>query len=71
MLLLCPYFNNLVRITFSKILENYVRRDTGIQLDTSVLFPFLYKVFIIENFNPSGKTPLKELYYIYNLGVSL
>jgi len=27
-------------------------------IDTAFLFPFLYKGFIIEKFNLSGKTPL-------------
>ena len=44
-------------LTFSKILEKDVNRDTGLYVDISVLFPFLNSGEICENFKRVGKIP--------------
>ena len=51
--LLCWY--NLVYITYSRIFENDVSKETGLKLFIFVLSPFLCKGFISENFNREGK----------------
>jgi len=46
-----------VYITFSRIFENDVSKQIGLQLVISVVSCFLCKGFISENFNQEGKIP--------------
>jgi hypothetical protein len=48
---------SLMHITFSKILENVVNSETGLQLDMQDFSPFLYSGFTFEYLSLSGKIP--------------
>jgi len=67
---MCWY--NLVYITFSRIFEKDLSKEIGLKLLISVLSPFLYMVFISENFNQQSKI-LKEigLLHMYVRGVGI
>ena len=54
---MCWY--NLVYITFSRNFEKNVTKEVGLKLVISILFPFLCKGFISENFNREEKIPDK------------
>ena len=60
---------NLVYITFTRIFEKDVSKETGLKLVMSVLPLFLCKGFISENFNWEGKIPDKsDLLHMYVRG---
>jgi len=63
---MCWY--NLLYITFSRIFEKDVNKEIGLKFFMSVLSPFLYMVFISENFNQQRKYIMKVIFYIYTLG---
>jgi len=63
---MCWY--NLLYITFSRIFEKDVNKEIGLKLVMSVLSPFLYLVFISENFNQQSKIHNESDFYIYTLG---
>jgi len=64
---MCWY--NLVYITFSRIFEKDASKEIGLKWFMSVLSPFLYKVFISENFNQQRKIPNEsDLLHMYVRG---
>jgi len=66
-ILTCACWRSLLYITFSKILEKDVNRDTGLYADISVLFPFLNIGEICENFKCAGKTPEDNILLIIKI----
>jgi hypothetical protein len=48
---------NLLYIILSKIFENDVNNEIGLELDILFLSPFLCSGVVIEYFNLDGKTP--------------
>ena len=55
-----------IYITFSKILENEGKSDTGLYLDRKFLSPFLKTHWTRENFSHDGNIPeVKDWLHIY------
>jgi hypothetical protein len=65
--MMCWYI--LVYITFSRIFEKDVSKETDQKLVVCVLSTLLHKGFISENFNQEGKIPDKsDLLHMYVRG---